>query len=261
MAKTQSTRRGRSSASLRTTLYAAALCFASGEAMAVTLPCCGVLSAPVITTNNFGAGASGGAQAEPTVAAWAAVVAGPGYAAAAASVVTDAYDFVVLGPSGATAPLTIDAFAAYSATGVVTTLTQGSTLWGASAAVSFEDDPVVTTQTHPPGALAYGHVGVLFANVIVSAIYTITVSAEASANNQEVNAVTDVIAYADPQVSFAPGFNSTGYSLEFSPGVGNGPPRDSIALPIPEPGTLTLVGLGGAGLLARVRRRREQRMA
>jgi hypothetical protein len=261
MARIQSTRRGRSSACVTKALSIVALCFASEEAMAVTLPCCGVLSNPVISKNTYGTGGSGGAQAEPTAAAWASAVAGPGYASAANAIVTDAYEFSVLGPSGATAPLTIAAFAAYSATGVVTTLTQGSTLWGASAAVSFEDDPVVTTQTHPPGALSYGHLGVLFANVLVGAIYTITVSAEASANNQEVNAVTDVIAYADPQVSFAPGFNSTGYSLEFSPGIGNGPPGDSIALSIPEPGTLTLVGLGGAGLLARIRRRREQRMA
>jgi hypothetical protein len=261
MAKTQSTLRRRSSAGVRMTLSLAALCFATGEATAVTLPCCGVLPAPVISTNNFGTGASGGAEGEPTVAAWAAVVAGPGYVNAADSIVTDAYSFAVSGPSGATASLTIGAYAAYSATGVVVS-DHGSTLWGASAAVSFEDDPVATTLNNPtPGSLSYGRAGVLFVNVLADSIYTITVSAQASANNQEVNAITDVIAYADPQVSFAPGFNSTGYSLEFSPGVGNGPPRDSIAIPVPEPGTLTLVGLGAAGLFARARRRREQRTA
>jgi PEP-CTERM motif len=40
---------------------------------------------------------------------------------------------------------------------------------------------------------------------------------------------------ADPVISFAPGFDSTGYTLQFSPGVGNAT--------VPEPSTLTLLGI------------------
>ena len=78
------------------------------------------------------------------------------------------------------------------------------------------------------------HISVLFTNVICDAIYTLEVSATASVDNTLVpGAFTTAIAFADPQVSFAPGFNSTGFTLEFSPGIVNGPPRIPCRLAFP----------------------------
>ena len=47
--------------------------------------------------------------------------------------------------------------------------------------------------------------------------------------------VTTVTAFADPVIHFADGFDSTGYSIQVSPGIGNG------AASVPEPGTLALL--------------------
>lgn len=54
----------------------------------------------------------------------------------------------------------------------------------------------------------------------------------------------------DPRFSFAPGFDATGYSLAFSPGIGNGG-----ASVVPEPGVQAMTLLGLAGLAAWRRRR------
>jgi len=66
-----------------------------------------------------------------------------------------------------------------------------------------------------------------------------------SANNME-QFVADFDATADPIVSFAPGFDATGYSIELSDGVGNTVPESSAAL---------MTG-AGAGLLLALRRRK-----
>jgi hypothetical protein len=51
-----------------------------------------------------------------------------------------------------------------------------------------------------------------------------------------------VSGYIDPVISFAPGFDATGYSIVLTPGVGNSP-----ATSTPEPGTF--VSLAGAGTI------------
>jgi hypothetical protein len=59
-----------------------------------------------------------------------------------------------------------------------------------------------------------------------------------------------VTAFVDPIISFAPGFDSTVYSILVSPGIING---DSM---IPEPASFTLAGLALAGVILRRRKNR-----
>ncbi len=67
--------------------------------------------------------------------------------------------------------------------------------------------------------------------------------------------VFTVTALADPVIRFAPGFDSTGYSLAFSPGIGN-------TSPVPEPATSGLLALGlGLGLVALLRLVRDRAAA
>jgi hypothetical protein len=67
-----------------------------------------------------------------------------------------------------------------------------------------------------------------------------------AANNQW-DFSADFDALADPVISFAPGFDSTGYSIEISEGVGNA---------VPEPGGVLMTS-AGAGILLLLRRRRK----
>jgi PEP-CTERM motif-containing protein len=70
----------------------------------------------------------------------------------------------------------------------------------------------------------------------------------ASANNQAIFSA-DFDAQVDPVISFDPGFDATGFSIEVSEGVGN---------TVPEPGA-ALMTLAGAGVLLLVRRGRRSR--
>ncbi len=65
-------------------------------------------------------------------------------------------------------------------------------------------------------------------------------------------------AQADPVISFAPSFDSAGYTLEFSPGIGNG-----SAPAAPEPSTLVLssIPLGIVGAIRAYRQGRRTRAA
>jgi hypothetical protein len=70
------------------------------------------------------------------------------------------------------------------------------------------------------------------------------VSLVASANNME-SFSADFDAQVDPVISFAPGFDATGYSIELSDGVGNA---------VPEPSAVLTTCTGAFVLLLRSRR-------
>jgi hypothetical protein len=59
-------------------------------------------------------------------------------------------------------------------------------------------------------------------------------------------------ASVDPQISFAPGFNSSGYQLIVSPDAPSSPPAP---VPLPDSIVLMLFGLAGLLAVARVSRR------
>jgi hypothetical protein len=75
------------------------------------------------------------------------------------------------------------------------------------------------------------------------------VTLNATANNQELF-FADFEAQVDPVISFAPGFDATGYSIELSEGVGNS---------VPEPGAAPMT-LAGAGVLLLMRRTQRSRV-
>jgi len=74
------------------------------------------------------------------------------------------------------------------------------------------------------------------------------------AENYLTGATTTVSALVDPMIGFDPSFNSTGFSLELSPGVGN----EFIPSSVPESSTLFLTGAALLGAIA-VRSRRQHR--
>ena len=91
--------------------------------------------------------------------------------------------------------------------------------------------------------------GSLTLDAVPGTAYEIIVGAFASADGR--NAFGSVIAeaFADPLISFAPGFDPTGYSIELSAGVESG-------LGVPEPHGLLMLALT---LLARMPARRPGR--
>jgi hypothetical protein len=78
------------------------------------------------------------------------------------------------------------------------------------------------------GPLAASSSKVSDVSVAPGTVYQISVSVNATISY--IDGVT--LAFADPVISFAPGFNSTGMTLQFSPGIGNSA--------VPEPSTLVM---------------------
>ncbi len=169
------------------------------------------------------------------------------------------YYFEIVGPSdGIPVPISVAATVGYSEAGAKLTGTP-STFFNVFASVT-------VLPSYDPSALVHGGTslgvgcetgftctvtslsGTLSANIISGAVNAMQVSAFGAIDNSLVNANTSVSAIADPVISFAPGFDATGYSIILSEGIGNSPA-------VPEPATLALL-LTGAGAAGLVRRRR-----
>ncbi len=92
-------------------------------------------------------------------------------------------------------------------------------------------------------------------DLTTNVLYTITLQASARA---EGDTPSNAYGLVDPYFNFDPSFDSVGYSLVFSDGVGNSP---SDATPIPATLPLFGAGLAGLGLLGCRRKQKAQGIA
>ena len=166
------------------------------------------------------------------------------------------YDFIVDGPSvGIPVQMLVDASVGWGVAGNVIN-GQASSLWGAFAAVSVNGAAnLVTACGDSTDCPDNGSSGTLHVFTNTGDLNTVFVHVAASASNFFVKGnVTTVSVFADPVIHFTNGFDTTGFSIELSPGIGNGPAG------VPEPGSLWLMAMplailsGCATCGARVRR-------
>jgi hypothetical protein len=185
------------------------------------------------------------------------------------SIVQLLYFFRVNGPA-AQVPIQIEGLLEISAGGAVF---EEDMIWGVSASISAQafDAPLgpganeIDTQVRSIGCnpASVGPIPVPLPIPTCSATsqnepFQLTLTTQAggdnrismlvSANNQEAF-FADFDALVDPVISFAPGFDATGYSIELSEGIGNA---------VPEPGGPVLT-TAGAALFLLLRRRKQSR--
>ncbi len=229
-------------------LGVAAVCWATSAARAGI-----ILSNPVYETNVPAATPSDYASAfgAPVPTAAATVLASRGQAASVSA--TTSYQFAVEGPAGIppTVPILITSYVQYGVTGTVANNGFNSTEWNADAEVDLNGQVLNTAQgaSYDASSLDQSFLEASAVNVLSNTVYDVQVAAIVGADNTYADASTGVFAFANPMISFAPGFNSTGDTLIFSPGIGDGPISETPPSATPEPATLTLLGLGAAGLL------------
>lgn len=88
-------------------------------------------------------------------------------------------------------------------------------------------------------------------------VNVITITALADLNNSAVAPINSTAdALADPIISFAPGFDSTGYRIVFSSGIGNG-----AVVPAPSSFVMSSIMLGMFGVMWTYRRLKRSAMA
>jgi len=158
------------------------------------------------------------------------------------------YEFVVDGPTvGIPVEMLVDASVGWGVGGNVIN-GQASSQWGAFAAVSVNGGAnLVTACGESTDCSDNGSSDTLHVFTNTGDLNTVFVHVAASASNFFVKGnVTTVSVFADPVIHFTSGFDSTGFSIELSPGIGNG------LAGVPEPGSLMLMAMPLAWLARRV---------
>ena len=269
MAATAPTPPRQSSTCLQMIFYVAALCWATPAVMAQPVP----LPDPQVTldefpTDNGTAMARAVKQPDPLVNAIATDNTPNGVnfsdlgssANAQLLYYTEVKPVTGIGQANVSIPLQIDSNVSFTIIGNV-----GPTAWSAVAYLDILSatgspipgfGPVINDEesysgsgTHPTSAVQRL---VTAFNAVSGTVYEVLIDASVSIEQNQSPQVAQASALSDPLIDFAPGFDSTGYTLEFSPGIGDSPAA-------PEPASLTLLGIGSLGVLAYGWRRRRRR--
>jgi hypothetical protein len=168
---------------------------------------------------------------------------------------TMTYSFVIDGPStGIPVELLVDASVGWTVAGNVIN-GQASSQWGAFSSVSVNNaGGLVSACNESTTCTDNGSSATLHAFTNTGDVNSIVVHIVASASNFFVAGnVTTVTVFADPIISFPAGFDSTGYSIVLSSGIGNG------VSAVPEPGTRWMLAIPLIGLAMLRRRQSAQR--
>lgn len=154
------------------------------------------------------------------------------------------YSFIIDGPvAGTPVEVLVDASVGWSVAGNVVN-GQASSVWGAFSSVSVNNaGGLVSACGESTTCTDNGSSATLHAFTNTGDVNSIAVHIVASASNFFVAGnVTTVTVFADPIISFPAGFDSTGYSIVLSSGIGNG------ASAVPEPGTRWMLAIPLLGL-------------
>ena len=230
--------------SLRMLPYVAALCWATPEATAGSLP-------PATFTAT--ATAAGDAEAEagglPTPYAYATASGGFWESSANAGAT---YYFEVVSNTGATGGVQIQVttFVENEVLGPLTPIYPPSVFYEASAIVSVGGDPINSILA------GYDYGPSMTGSILQTSSVNVTIGVQTEIS---VAVVADayyvdgfMLAFADPMITVPSGF-----TLELSPGVGNSSP--ALGPPAPEPGSFTLLGIAAVCSGFHIWRRRRQR--
>jgi hypothetical protein len=155
---------------------------------------------------------------------------------------TITYSFAVIGPAdGISVPLNVATFVSFDVEGV--SLGTPASFFLVQAYVQVARPGFISTSQ------VFSEVGFLSDSVsknlnfpaLTGTVNTVTVFATAEVNNSQVApANSSADAFADPVITFASGFDSTGYRIIFSQGIGNSP----FAVPAPSSLAMSSIMLG-----------------
>jgi hypothetical protein len=199
---------------------------------------CSLAKADLILPNpTYSTTGGGTVSLSPDASLFADAVIGPMESGGGSATLT--YYFEVFGPAngGATIDITGEALVAYDGVedGTYFSVGAGIALGGETLQNAF------CSSSYDPADCVLGVEDTIRQGIADNTQYTLTLAVNVLAANYYVDATTTVAALVDPMISFDPSFNSTGFSLDLSPGVGNEFIPGSLT-PVPEPPTFFMMG-------------------